>query len=152
MVVALLAAPAAVHWLTRRSLAAWAEHGVWIDPPRYFFWVPTIAAVTILWLAWVLFPAVHRSRRVLRYRSAFVALLLGFALLNLANWCAPGWCERFGFPLPYEWSSDVVVIEDGENVTAGKSAAAAAVDLCVAGLMSWHLVRRYRREGVARVV
>lgn len=54
-----------------------------------------------------------------------------FATLNLANWCSPGWCARFGFPFPYSWWSDSIGFMNDANLTAGVSILAIAADFIV---------------------
>lgn len=146
-VIALLSGPLVVDLMTRAPLAVAANHGRYIDPPGFLFWIPTIGSVLALLLAVLLIPARDSARRRARYQISFVAILFAFVLLNFVNWCSPVWCERYGFPFPYRWWSDAVVILNGENRSAGSSVVAAAANVVVAcgisGLLAW----RYRRKG-----
>ncbi len=45
-----------------------------------------------------------------------VATLGVFAYLNLRNWCQPGWCGRFGFPLTYRTWSDQIAELNGKVI------------------------------------
>jgi hypothetical protein len=68
-----------------------------------------------------------------------------FALLNLANWCSPGWCERFGFPFPYSWWSDGIMIMNGVNLTAGVSRLALFGNGILLVVVLSAIVRGYRK-------
>jgi hypothetical protein len=85
-------------------------------------------------------------------RSGLLGLVtLGvFGFLNLRNWCQPGWCGRFGFPLTYRTWSDQLVDLNGRLIGGPTfSQAALAVDIlvalaavaCVAGLARLFPVR-----------
>jgi hypothetical protein len=145
-VVALLTTPFLVHALTRPSLATAARRGMYIDPPQFIYWLPAVLAACLIAAAVLLFPA--RPASTFRYRSSFVALLFLLALLNLTNFCAPGWCERFGFPFPYTWWSDAIVMVDGRNLTAGFSTIAILLNVAVAAGGFIALAMAYRRYGV----
>ena len=69
-----------------------------------------------------------------------------FTGLNVANWCSPGWCERFGFPFPYSWWSDAIIIMNGENLTAGHSLIAFLVNISLFLVVVVVLAALYRRS------
>ena len=78
-----------------------------------------------------------------------------FAYLNLRNWCQPGWCGRFGFPLTYRTWSDQIAELNG-NVTGGPtfsiSALLANVVIALAGALAVSLVvgwPRWRNQHAA---
>jgi hypothetical protein len=148
-VVAVLAVPFLVDILARDSLAAAARHGMYIDPPQFIFWVPALFAVCLIALATFLFPARGTPGSTFRYRASFVALLLLFALLNCMNFCSPGWCERFGFPFPYSWWSDAILIMEGRNMSAGFSMIAILLDVAAAVGGAYALSLAYR-QGLSR--
>jgi hypothetical protein len=62
-----------------------------------------------------------------------VATLGAFAYLNLRNWCQPGWCGRFGFPLTYRAWSDEIPDFNGK-ITGGPtfSMSALSADIVIA--------------------
>lgn len=130
-----------VHWL----VATATRHGRYDDPPASMLWIAPVAAVLLVAMAIALFP--HRQGRIaLQYRFCFTVLALGFALLNCINWCAPGWCGRFGFPLTYSWFSDGILIMNGENLSAGSSSAALAINVIIAAVAAAGSAAVYRRR------
>jgi hypothetical protein len=145
-VVMLLGSPALTEALIRWPVAGAIQGGMYIDPSPLILWLPAIGAVFLLVAARLLFPAAATSGVALKYRCWFVALVLGFVLLNCANWCSPGWCERFGFPLAYSWWSDGMVILDGKNWSAGFSSAAIVLDVLIAGAASLAVAGSYRQK------
>lgn len=119
----------------------------YIHPSVVTLWSPGFVAAILLGLAHRLFPCVAVPVRVcIRYRAAFYAAAAAFGVLNVTNWCSPGWCERFGFPLPYAWWSDAVVIINGTNLTAGASIAAFAANLAAFAVAVYAMSRRYQRQ------
>lgn len=145
-VLAVLAAPFLVDVFTRWPLGEAARHGLFIDPPFLLFWSPAAAAIILVALAWLLFPSGASSAFTLRYRAYFAGSVLLFAVLNCANWCSPGWCERYGFPFRYSWWSDAIVIWNGRNLTAGFSKIALLLNVATAVVASWALAVFYRRS------
>jgi hypothetical protein len=145
VVVAMFAAPFLMHMLTRGPLAAAAQRGLFIDPAPFLGFVPAVAAIVLVALSRLAFPAGDHPKVTLMYRAYFVSLLFVLAVLNLANWCTPGWCERFGFPFPYSWWSDAIVVMNGENLSAGVSSIALALNVAVAAAASYSLFLSYRR-------
>lgn len=59
---------------------------------------------------------VTRANR--RVTASVVAAVTGlfFACANVLNLGAPGWCEIYGFPIPYKRWSDAQVIFNGLNL------------------------------------
>jgi hypothetical protein len=118
VVLALGLAPLGFEAITEREIRLNSAFGVVIDRPPLLLWVPDFFTAGILTLAAVLFPRLS-ERRHIRWRFAFVTAALAFFALNLINQCSPGWCGWFGFPLPYRWWSDGVIVMNGTNLTAG---------------------------------
>jgi hypothetical protein len=61
-----------------------------------------------------------------------VATLGAFAYLNLRNWCQPGWCSRFGFPLTYRTWSDEIPEVNGKMIGPTFSISALSADIVIA--------------------
>lgn len=119
----------------------------YIHPATSTLWLPAVAAPAMLLLAHRLFPYDGMMPKVcVRYRLAFFSTALVFALLNVVNWCSPGWCERYGFPLPY-WSwSDSIVIVNGENLTADVSVVALVANVLLLALVGYAMFNTYERR------
>jgi len=131
VLLALLACPVLFIQAIEPALAAARAHRTYIDPGPQLGW--SAAALVLLALVGnhFLFPRRPPVSRAFRWRAAFTALVVGFVVMNSANWCSPGWCEWFGFPFPYRWWSDGIIVMNGDNLTAGWSLAAAITDVCV---------------------
>ena len=109
-------------------------------------WAPAILVSIVLVLLDRLFPSANAPRgATLRYRAALLGTLIALGGLNITNWCSPGWCERYGFPFPYSWWSDAILIMDGRNWSAGFSALALLGNVAAAALAALVLSRAYRR-------
>ena len=145
-VLTVIAGPVLTSMMIRRPLAEASRHGLYIDPPFFVFWIPAVVATLLIVAARLLFPSAAGRDGTAKYRAGFVAMLLLFALLNCANWCSPGWCERYGFPFPYSWWSDAMLVMAGKNLTAGFSRIAIFLDIAVAAAASWALAAYYRRS------
>ena len=121
----------------------------YIDPSIVTLWSASFVATILLVLAHRLFPCVSVPITVcVRYRASFFSVAFAFAVLNVTNWCSPGWCERFGFPLPYSWWSDAIIIMNGKNLTAGTSIAAFVANLAALALVPYAMSRKY--QGIVR--
>jgi hypothetical protein len=149
--LALLASPALVGTLTERELRLLAEHGVWRHYGPQVFAAPLVFAALLLVAAYALFPSREVESQPLKWRFYFLATCLGFSALNLINWCSPGWCERFGFPFPYSWWSDAVLIMNGRNITAGTSKLGLAMNIAILLVSVVLLARSFRRRAVEDV-
>ena len=114
-------------------------------PAPIVFWLPTVGVLVLLAAERLLFPRWPSDKLARRYRWALDGLALLLVALNVANWCQPGWCGRFGFPFSYEWWSDAIVM----GVSAGFSATAAVGDAAV-GLAAVSLLARSYRRAAAR--
>lgn len=101
------------------------------------FLAPVILVAVLFPASRLLFP---ESARVHWWRLAFWLTALAFAVLNVANWCSPGWCERFGFPFRYSWWSDAIY--DG---SAGWSLLAVFANVAVFCAVIAALAFKYRR-------
>jgi hypothetical protein len=130
-----------VHWLAATA----ARPGRYDEAPATLVWIPPIAAALLVAISIALFPQ-REGRIALRYRFCFVVLALGFAMLNCINWCAPGWCGRFGFPLTYSWFSDGVLVVNGESVSVGWSSGALASNIIIAAVAAAGSAAVYRRQ------
>lgn len=144
-IVGVLLSPLTVHVLTEPRLKVLAHMGTYVDPSPVVFWSPAVAAVTILAIAHLLFPR-RAGGEPSMWRVAFCVVVLLFITFNLVNWCAPGWCERFGFPLPYSWWSDAIVMLNGQNITAGFHGGAIAINIACLSIVAAVLARLYRRS------
>jgi len=120
--------PGFVDTLTRWHSRAAVGRGTYIDFSMIGFLLPASFAASVLLLAHLLFPA-KIDRRCGRWRTAFGVGSVAFIALNTINLCNPGWCGRFGFPLPYSWWSDAMLIMDGQNLSAGYSRIALGIDV-----------------------
>ena len=117
-----------------------------IHPSPSVLWAPAILVSIVLVLLDRLFPSANAPRgATLRYRAALLGTLIALGGLNITNWCSPGWCERYGFPFPYSWWSDAILIMDGRNWSAGFSALALLANVAAAALAALVLSRAYRR-------
>ena len=144
--LALLASPVLVAAMTEKELRLLAEHGHWRHYGPQVFAAPLVFAALLLVAAYALFPSREVERQPLKWRIYFLATCLGFSALNLINWCSPGWCERFGFPFPYLWWSDAVVIMNGRNITAGTSKVGLAMNVAILVVSVVLLSRVFRRS------
>lgn len=111
IVAATLASPLLVQAIVDVPRRLWPE-----VPSAYFVvpWqasvAPAIATAIFLSAEAVLFG---RSWRWTYERLLFHGVLGVSAALNFVNWCSPGWCETFGFPLPWHAVSDAVATING---------------------------------------
>ena len=148
LVVALLLSPAVVFILTDAELRRAASHGIYIHYSPVAFWLPAAVAVAVWSSALVLFPGLPPTGAQ-RWRRGFVGAAFVFLVLNLANQCSPGYCERFGFPFAYWWWSDALLIVNGQNLTGGNSMAALAANvaafLSVSAIIAFFYRRRHLR-------
>ena len=144
-VLALAASPFVVHLLTEKEFAFLVKHGVYKHYAWWAYLLPAVASVAIVVAGYSLF---RRSQvpSATKWRIAFVGACFGFAFLNLANWCSPGWCERFGFPFPYSWWSDAIIIMNGKNLSAGASTLALAANFATFAFVVVVMVRTARRK------
>jgi hypothetical protein len=131
-VVTLLMSPTLVELQTRVPRETVPARMVYIDPSPLTFWLPAIAAVLTIASSRFLFPMRTDAELTRRYRVCYFAVLLVCAVLNTVNWCSPGWCERFGFPVAYWWWSDSVVMIDGQHLGAGSDTIAIIINAGVA--------------------
>jgi hypothetical protein len=145
VLLALFACPVLVIQAIEPALAAARAHRSYIDQGPEPGWSAAALVLLVLVSSHFLFPRRPLSSRTFRWRSAFAALVVGFVVMNAVNWCSPGWCERFGFPFPYQWWSDGIIEMNGENLTAGWSLVAAIADVVVLIAASAALVVFYRR-------
>ncbi|MBV9492863.1 MAG: hypothetical protein JOZ54_01355 [Acidobacteria bacterium] len=113
-VLATLLSPAAVELITRPTHDRLASHGMYVDLSFVVLYGPAVAVAVLFAIGRFAFPGG-------RGRLAFAFVAFGFALVNVMNWCSPGWCESFGFPFAYSWRSDAILIFNGENLSAGFS-------------------------------
>jgi hypothetical protein len=128
VLVALLTCPILFVIATEPFVAAWRERGRYIDQGFALGWYSALLVVFVLAGSRFLFP---RRPNAFRWRAGFAALVIGFIVLNVANWCSPGWCGRFGFPFSYSWWGDVILEINGQNLSAGTSVKAFVANVCV---------------------
>ena len=148
VVLSILLSPALFVAVVEPRVVAARQHGQFIDPPYVLSLYSASAVIVLLVTFRLLFPATTRASTRL-WRMLFAGVVFGFAAMNLANWCQPGWCGRFGFPFTYSWWSDAIVIVNGENWSAGWSTAALAgngvVLLAIVAALAWYY-RRVQRD------
>jgi len=142
--------PALVSALIVSGIHAEAARGRYVDPSSLVFVLPAAFAIAICLLAFALFPG-RPWRRQHLWRGAFAAASVAAVGLNVTNWCAPGWCNRFGFPLPYSRWSDAQLTLNGTNYSAGTSYAALLVNGGVFVVVAVVASRSYRRRVSDRV-
>jgi hypothetical protein len=97
---------AAVLWFTA-LVKVW--YRIWfVDLPMPVLVAPVIVASIAAWLA----TRTGVRDRTWRATALAVCAWSGFfGVLNIVNFCSPGWCGWYGFPFPYyEWSDSVMVI------------------------------------------
>ena len=123
--VAALASPLIVHAIVDPELRDLASRGVYVHYGLVSYLGPSAVAVILFALSRRAVPHVTLARTV------FWATALALATLNLANWCSPGWCTRFGVPFSYSWWSDAIIVMNGVNLTAGSSLIAIIADFII---------------------
>lgn len=149
-IVIILISPSAVAWMIVAAQRDPSIHRVFVDPSPIVLWSPSILVCLLIGVNELFFPRRVSPLQSDAWRSAYAAIVVSFAFLNVANWCSPGWCERFGFPFAYSWWSDAIIVMNGQNLTAGSSMIAAVLNACVLIGIGAVLSLRYRRN-VTRV-
>lgn len=144
-VVAAILSPFLVHAITGSELQRMAELGVYIHYSSYLYLAPAFVVTVLFVIDRLLFPR-RGTSPVIRWRMKLWLAALAFTLLNVANWCSPGWCERFGFPFRYSWWSDAIIVMNGKSITAGTSRIAFVANISVFLLVVAALGRAYRRS------
>jgi hypothetical protein len=147
-VVAAILSPFVVHAITAHELGRMAKLGVYIHYSPYLYLSPAFVVTLLFGISRLLFPR-RGATSVFRWRLKFWVVAFAFTLLNIANWCSPGWCERFGFPFPYSWWSDAIIVMNGKNLTAGTSLVAFGANISVFFLVIAALGRAYHRSTTA---
>ena len=142
---AAILSPFVVELITRDELQRMARLGVYVHYSPYIFLAPAVLVAILFLILHLAFPRSDAGTSF-HWKLKFWLAAFVFAVLNVANWCNPGWCERFGFPFPYSWWSDAIVIMNGENLTAGRSFIALLANLSVFLLVVAVLSRSYRRS------
>ena len=94
-------------WAATRSAH---RNGIWfVELSVVLLLVPVAVGALIGWVAERQRPSVASARGII-VLYAWSGL---FGVFNTANWCRPGWCGRYGFPLAYYSWSDAVIIWNG---------------------------------------
>lgn len=122
-----------------------ARLGVYTHYSPYLYLAPAFGVALLFGICRVMFPR-RGAMSASRWHLTFWLIAFAFAVLNVTNWCRPGWCERFGFPLPYSWFSDAIVVMDGRNYTAGTSLIALVANISSLLFVGAALGRSYRRS------
>jgi len=148
-VVATILSPFLVQAITGHELEKMAKRGIYVHYSPYVYLAPAFVVALLFGISRLLFPRREPSS-VFRWHLKFWLVAFAFAVLNVANWCSPGWCERFGFPFPYSWWSDAIIVMNGENLTAGTSLIALVANISVFVFVVAALARSYRRSVTAR--
>lgn len=143
IVVALLS-PFIVHIVVEPELRDLAARGVFVHYGRVFYIGPAVIAALLFAVSRRTIPSGAPGASLARMAFWSTATIL--ATVNLANWCSPGWCERFGFPLPFSWWSDAIMVMNGVNLTAGTSVLAVMADFIVLLLASLAISRAFLRR------
>jgi len=133
--------PFVVQTLTEEEVVFLAKHGMYHHYAPWAFILPLVSAVLLVAADHFLF-----RENATKWRAYFLFTTFGLAFLNLVNWCSPGWCARFGFPFPYSWWSDSIMVINGVTFGAGTSRTAAVADLGVLVAVTILLVRSARRS------
>jgi len=144
-VIAAILSPGLVDVIIRDELERMSGLGVYVHYSPYIFLAPTFLVALLFGISQFAFPR-RGAESAYGWHLKFWLIALAFTILNLANWCSPGWCERFGFPFPYSWWSDAIIIMNGENLTAGLSLLALAANITVFLFAVAVLARSYRRS------
>ena len=85
-------------------------HTLLQEPPALPLLLPGTLSVLGAWLV-----QRKRSSIVTRTTTALWAWSAFSGVANTANSCNPGWCGRYGFPIPYYSWSDAVIVINGES-------------------------------------
>jgi hypothetical protein len=144
LLVALVTATFGAQWMIDRWWWGLAGHGLILEFPGWLFLITPASAAIVIAAACLLF-------RTIEWRFSMVLFVTTFAALNLVNWCNPGWCGSFGFPLRYAWWSDSIMIMNGVNLSAGTSFLSLAVNIAGGLGMVALLVRSSRDSARAPV-
>jgi hypothetical protein len=94
---ALLLSPGLVHVIVDPELREFASRGIYTHYGAIFYAGPAVLAMCLF--AWSRSTIPTTAPRVVRARLVFWFTAGILTTANLANWCSPGWCEFFGFPL-----------------------------------------------------
>jgi hypothetical protein len=148
--VAAMLSPFVVHAMAGKELARIARLEVSPRYSPYIYAAPAFVVAVLFAISQLLFSRPARPRTS-RWHHTFWLSAFVFALLNVTNWCSPGWCERFGFPFSYSWWSDAIIIWNGENLTAGTSLVALGANILAFVFFVAALGWSYRRSAVANV-
>ena len=143
--IAAILSPLLVEVIIRDELERMAKLGFYIHYSTYIFLSPAFLVVLLFWISRLIFPR-RGSESSYRWHLKFWLTAFAFTVLNIANWCSPGWCERFGFPFPYSWWSDAIISMNGENLTEGLSLLALTGNMMVFLFVVAVLSRSYRRS------
>jgi hypothetical protein len=149
-VVAAILSPLFVHSITGNELERMAKLGVYIHCSPYLYLAPASAVTSLFFGSRLLFPR-RGTTSVFRWRLRLWLIAFAFTILNIVNWCSPGWCERFGFPFPDSWWSDAIIVMNGKNLTAGTSLIAFGADISVFLLAVAALRHASRRSTTAHL-
>lgn len=121
-----LSSPLIVQIMVEPELRDLAARGVYLHYGRVFYIGPAVVATLLFVLSRRWIPSGATLARTAFWLTAGI-----LATVNLTNWCSPGWCERFGFPLPYSWWSDANIVMNDVNLPAGSSVVAVVADFVV---------------------
>lgn len=124
-----MSSPLIVRAIVDPELRDLASRGVYLHYGTMIYLGPSIAAAILFALSRRAIP--QSAPRVGLARTVFWVTAVALSTLNLANWCSPGWCQRFGFPFPYSWWSDAILVMNGVNLTAGTSILAIVADFII---------------------
>lgn len=141
--------PLLVHAIAGDELQEMAKLGVYTHYSTLLYLAPAFAVASLFALSRLVLP-VGGEGPALRWHLSFWAIAFAFALLNIANWCSPGWCHRFGFPFSYSWWSDAIIIMNAKNLTAGTSYIALGANIALFLFAVAGLRLAYRRSVTVR--
>lgn len=144
-VVAAILSPFLVYAITADELEKMFKLGVYVHYSSYLYFAPLLVVTLLFGASRVLFPR-RGSTSVARWHLKFWVIAFAFTVLNIANWCNPAWCERFGFPFRYSWRSDAVIIMNGTNHTAGRSLIALIANIALLFFVVAAVAFSYRRS------
>ncbi|HKR63377.1 MAG TPA: hypothetical protein VJZ00_06560 [Thermoanaerobaculia bacterium] len=108
-----------------------------VDLPVPLLLFPVLFGGTPAWIA------VHRAHRGQRTLAVLAwSGLLG--ALNVANFCNPGWCGRYGLPFSYYTWSDAVIMFNGEmpNPFSARALVADGVIFVASWIALWRTAQK----------
>ncbi len=109
LAVLAIGAPFAAHATIQHTMGTNRRFAQFIRESPLHLVTPLLVLGVMLALERLCFGRFGTLWRVSRERVLFYLAMFSVVVLNFVNWCAPGWCFTFGFPLPwYRWSDAIM--------------------------------------------